>query len=68
MHQQEGTYLAWVDLRATGVDPAGVAERASVRGVDGLLCGAPGFLRLNLAMPHDLVAEMAARLGALESR
>ena len=36
-----------------------------VRGVDGLLCGTPGFLRLNLGMPHHLVTEMATRLGAL---
>ena len=60
----EGTYLGWLDLRETGCDPADVAELARVRGVDGRLCGTPGFLRLNLALPHHLVVEMAARLAA----
>jgi len=66
-HPMEGTYLAWLDLRAIGRDPADVAAIARVRGVDGLLCGMPGFLRLNLALPHRLVAEMAVRLGSLGS-
>jgi bifunctional pyridoxal-dependent enzyme with beta-cystathionase and maltose regulon repressor activities len=60
----EGTYLGWLDLRDTGCAPADVQQRASVRGVDGEYCGTPGFLRLNLAMPHHLVREMAERLGA----
>ena len=61
----QGTYLAWLDLRDIGCDPADVAGLTGVRGVDGLLCGTPGFLRLNLGMPHHLVTEMATRLGAL---
>jgi len=61
----QGTYLAWLDLRDIGCDPADVAGLTGVRGVDGLLCGTPGFLRLNLGMPHYLVTEMATRLGAL---
>ena len=60
----EGTYLGWLDLREAGCDPADVADRTLVRGVDGRLCGAPGFLRLNLAMPHHLLIEMARRLAA----
>ena len=60
----EGTYLGWLDLRETGCDPADVTTIARVRGVDGRLCGTPGFLRLNLALPHHLVVEMAARLAA----
>lgn len=63
----QGTYLTWLDLRDTGCDPADVARITRVRGVDGRLCGTPGFLRLNIAMPHHLVADMAARLGALAS-
>ena len=63
----EGTYLAWLDLRDTGCAPADVERLTGVRGVDGLLCGTPGFLRLNIAMPHHLVAEMASRLGVLAS-
>ncbi len=60
----EGTYLGWLDLRDTGCAPAEVEPRARVRGVDGQQCGTPGFLRLNLAMPHHLLREMAHRLGA----
>jgi bifunctional pyridoxal-dependent enzyme with beta-cystathionase and maltose regulon repressor activities len=60
----QGTYLAWLDLRDTGCAPADVADLAGVRGVDGRLCGTPGFLRLNLAMPHHLVVEMASRMGS----
>jgi bifunctional pyridoxal-dependent enzyme with beta-cystathionase and maltose regulon repressor activities len=61
----EGTYLGWLDLRESGCDPADVATLTGVRGVDGRLCGTPGFLRLNLAMPHHLVREMASRLATL---
>ena len=60
----EGTYLGWLDLRETGCAPADVELIAGVRGVDGTMCGTPGFLRLNLAMPHHLVTETASRLGA----
>ena len=61
----EGTYLGWLDLRESGCDPADVAALTGVRGVDGRLCGTPGFLRLNLAMPHHLLREMASRLATL---
>ncbi len=60
----EGTYLGWLDLRGTGCDPADVTQLARVRGVDGRHCGTTGFLRLNLAMPHHLVVQMAFRLAA----
>jgi bifunctional pyridoxal-dependent enzyme with beta-cystathionase and maltose regulon repressor activities len=60
----EGTYLGWVDLR-TVADPVLVADRCQVIGTDGMECGAPGFLRLNLATTHALVAETARRLGRL---
>ena len=64
LHDVQGTYLCWLDLRDTGCDPADVAARTLVRGVDGASCGSPGFLRLNFALPHHLVAEMASRLAA----
>ncbi len=63
----EGTYLGWLDLRETGCTPGDVVDRARVRGVDGRFCGTPGFLRVNLAMPHHLVREMAVRLGGCAS-
>ncbi|WP_205849731.1 MalY/PatB family protein [Nakamurella flava] len=59
----EGTYLAWVDLRSVDRSVADLQAAARVRGVDGQACGAPGFLRLNLALPHPLVGELADRLG-----
>jgi cysteine-S-conjugate beta-lyase len=61
----EGTYLAWLDLRGVA-DPATVGERTGVYGVDGTHCGMPGFLRVNLAMPHPLLMEAARRLAALD--
>ncbi|WP_420124222.1 MalY/PatB family protein, partial [Nakamurella sp.] len=61
----EGTYLGWLDLRAVGADPATVGEKVGVYGVDGTACGVPGFLRVNLAMPHPLLRDAARRLGRL---
>ena len=61
----EGTYLGWLDLRAVDADPATVSEQVGVFGVDGAACGVPGFLRVNLAMPHPLLRETARRLGQL---
>lgn len=59
----EGTYLGWVDLRGTGLDSATLPDTVGVQGVDGTSCGAPGFLRVNLATPHHLLTEIAHRLG-----
>ena len=61
----EGTYLAWLDLRRLSADPASVGDRVGVHGVDGRACGMPGFLRVNLAMPHPLLIETVRRLGQL---
>jgi cysteine-S-conjugate beta-lyase len=65
----EGTYLAWLDLRALGLGdhPAEVLrERTGVALVDGPLCGAPGrgHARLTFATPRPILAEMVRRLGA----
>ncbi len=68
MSPLQGTYLAWLDLRGVPADPATVADRAGVHGVDGTACGVPGFLRVNLAMPHPLLVETARRLGTLQRR
>ena len=61
----QGTYLGWLDLREIGCNPADVAALTGVRGVDGRFCGTPGFLRLNLALPHHLLRTMASRLATL---
>ena len=64
----EGTYLAWVDLRALD-PPEGVADRlladAGVAVVDGARCGEPGrgHIRLNLATPRPVLRQVVARIG-----
>ncbi|WP_313558569.1 MalY/PatB family protein, partial [Miniimonas arenae] len=76
----EGTYLAWVDLRGvrTGSGeelPEDLVtffrERAGVALQDGAACGAPGFVRLNIALPQpillDAVRAMAAAVAAAAS-
>lgn len=69
----EGTYLAWLDCRALGLeDPAAwFLERAHVAlspGAD-FGPGGEGRARLNFAAPPDLLEEAVAAMGrALESR
>ncbi len=64
----EGTYLAWLDLRAyaVGDDPgATVLERAQVLVNSGPTFGTAGAgcVRVNLAMPRPLVREAVRRIG-----
>ena len=59
----EGTYLSWLDLRGCPPIRRRWPSGSAVYGVDGAACGMPGFLRVNLAMPHPLLAETARRLG-----
>ncbi|PWD52464.1 aminotransferase class I/II [Serinibacter arcticus] len=69
----EGTYLALVDLRAVR-SASGAAlpddlgaffrDHAGVAITDGALCGAPGFVRFNLALPRPLLLEAVAALGS----
>ena len=71
----EGTYLAWLDFRRTGI-PAGeletfLLEHARLRLEDGAIFGEEGrgFARLNLACPRPLLDEALDRLEqALRSR
>ena len=61
--------MAWLDCRALDL-PAGLAafflERAGVLATDGADCGdaGRGFLRLNIATPRPILAEMVRRMGA----
>jgi len=60
----EATYLAWLDVRALGLDdPAAACERAGVGLSDGARFGTPGYLRLNFACPRSLLAEAMERLA-----
>lgn len=59
----EATYLAWLDVRRTGLaDPAGFFETAGVGLFDGAPFDGPGFLRLNFGCPRAMLAEALARM------
>jgi cystathionine beta-lyase len=66
MAKPEGTYLAWLDCRRTGVaDPfTFFLEQAKVALNDGTLFGAPGggFVRLNFGTPRALLTEGLERM------
>jgi cysteine-S-conjugate beta-lyase len=64
----EGTYLAWLDCRALGLEGSAGAfflQRAGVALVDGPACGAPGagHVRLNFATPRPVLATIVDRLA-----
>lgn len=65
----EGTYLAWLDCRATGLGDEAAEffnRRAGVAVNDGATCGEAGrgHVRLNLATSHAILAETIERMGA----
>ena len=64
----EGTYLAWLDLRALDLgDHPGdlLRERTGVALVDGPQCGAPGrgHARLNFATPRPVLERLVRRMA-----
>lgn len=59
------TYIHWLDLRGTSIEPREVGRRTGVLGTDGASCGTTGFLRLTLATSHAVVADIADRLVKL---
>ncbi|WSF07696.1 pyridoxal phosphate-dependent aminotransferase [Streptomyces microflavus] len=65
-------YLAWIDLRATGVDDAELqrvlVEREGVAVMGGAVYGAPGFVRLNVGCPRaKVVRGVEALVRAVEA-
>lgn len=70
MTPMEGTYLAWLDLRAYGLTTRELMERTHRAGValtDGTFFGreaGEGFLRFNIACPHRFIIEGVKRLKA----
>jgi cystathionine beta-lyase len=66
----EGTYLAWIDVRAAGLeDPVGFFVEAGVGLQDGREFDGEGFVRLNFGCPRALLKEALARMRrALEKR
>ena len=60
----EATYLAWIDMRATGINnPAAFLENAGVGLQDGIEFDAPGFVRLNFACPRSLLEKALDRMA-----
>ncbi len=64
----EGTYLAWLDCRALGLEAPGAffLEHAGVALTDGALCGVAGtgFVRLNVATPRPVLVQAVKQMGA----
>ncbi|WP_353114803.1 aminotransferase class I/II-fold pyridoxal phosphate-dependent enzyme [Microbacterium sp.] len=65
--QPDGTYLAWLDFRGTGVDdPAAFfLAHAGVAATDGGLCGevGAGCLRFNFATSRPILRDALDRMG-----
>jgi cysteine-S-conjugate beta-lyase len=65
----EGTYLAWLDCRALGIEGSAAEHflrRAGVALVDGAECGPSGVghVRLNFATPRPVVRTIVERMAA----
>jgi cystathionine beta-lyase len=66
----EATYLAWVDFRGTGMEPAEIARRIekdariAVNHGESFGTGGAGWMRVNIAAPRAQVADAVARLQA----
>jgi cystathionine beta-lyase len=65
----EATYLAWIDVRRTGVPgPVRFFEEAGVGLQDGRDFDGAGFVRLNFGCPRSVLKEALARMSrALET-
>jgi cystathionine beta-lyase len=70
MRHVEATYLAWIDVRETGLeDPVEFFEAAGVGLSDGRDFGGPGFVRLNFGCPRvTLEGALAKMAEAMETR
>lgn len=59
----EATYLAWIDVRESGLPhPAAFFEEAGVGLSEGRDFAGPGFLRLNFGCPRSLIAKALERM------
>jgi len=60
----EATYLAWIDVRNTGIEnPGRFFKDAGVGLSNGAEFGAPGFVRLNFGCSSSLLKEGLKRMG-----
>lgn len=64
--QLEGTYLVWVDIRATGLSSDVLTDRLLKEGKvqvnSSTMYGAEGFIRLNIACPRSQMMEGLERI------
>ncbi|MBU8909847.1 MAG: PatB family C-S lyase, partial [Desulfobacterales bacterium] len=61
----ESTYLAWIDVRKTGLeDPVHFFEQAGVGLSDGSFFGQKGFLRLNFGCPKTVLEKGLEKMEA----
>ena len=61
----EATYLAWIDIRETGLTrPVAYFENHGVGLSDGRFFGMPGFVRLNFGCPRSVLETGLQRLKA----
>jgi len=59
----ESTYLAWIDVRGTGLDdPVRFFEQAGVGLSDGNYFGQKGFIRLNFGCPKSVLKDGLKRM------
>jgi cystathionine beta-lyase len=59
----EATYLAWIDMRSTGLEkPAMFFERAGVGLQDGIEFDGPGFVRLNFGCSRRLLKQALKKM------
>jgi len=64
MQHVEATYLAWIDVRALGLEqPQTHFEAHGIGLSDGKDFGAPGWLRLNFGCPTSILDEALQRLA-----
>jgi cystathionine beta-lyase len=66
----EGTYLAWIDIKATGLSSdeatGKLLRKGKVRVSSGTIYGrtaGEGFLRINMACPRSLMMQGLERIG-----
>jgi len=63
LHHIEATYLAFMDMRETGIEePKAFFEKAGVGLSDGLHFRGEGFMRLNFGCPHSTLKEGLSRM------
>ena len=69
MTHVEATYLAWINVTATGLDnPVGFFEEAGLGFSDGSVFGGPGFIRFNFGCPRATLSKALARMDTALQR